>query len=55
MIPNTVEPDEAAAMLAGYLKPDQIAQALGLSIKPDEPADNPDQIDVEDYIKGAAA
>lgn len=55
MIPNTVEPDEAAAMLAGYLSPDQIAQVLGLSVKPDETNHSAEQIDVEEYIAGAAA
>lgn len=52
MIPTTATPDEAAQMLIGYLKPDEIELALGVKL-PRAEAD-PDQIDLEEYIKGAA-
>ncbi|GAB5431244.1 MAG: hypothetical protein EpisKO_06140 [Epibacterium sp.] len=52
MIPSTVTTDQAAEMLKGYLKSSEIERALGVSISP-ETAD-PNQIDIEDYIKGAA-
>lgn len=52
MIPANASTDEAAALLSGYLAPDQIALALGLSAP--EPQADPNQIDLEEYIKGAA-
>ena len=52
MIPSTVEPEDAAAMLSGYMKPDQIALTLSLSVPERAPEA---QLDVEVYIAGAAA
>lgn len=52
MIPKSATEADAIAMLKPYLGPSDLAAILGISIPQDR---DPDQIDLEDYIKGAAA